>query len=99
MFGGSDVNLDLFVSSQLFLPEPREPEIRLENFQKIFSLFFSLIIIALIVLVYEILKAKKRIERLRQERTRIVWMKKPKRGIFKRIHHFIFTSFNRVIVV
>ena len=50
MFGGSEILLDQFVSSKLFLPDPPEPEIRLENVHKIFWLYLSLITISLIVL-------------------------------------------------
>ena len=99
LFGGSEVNLDLFASSRLFLPYPREPEIRLGNVHKTFWLYFSLIIIALIALIYEILKERTKITRLRQKRRRIIWMKKPKQGILRRIHYFIYRTFNRVIVV
>lgn len=112
LFGGSEVNLDRFASSKLFLLYPREPGIRLGNVHNIFWLYFLLITIALIVLIYEILKERTMVkliqteqeqititmERLRQKR-RSVRCVKERKTFLRRIHNFIYRIFNRVIVV
>lgn len=55
IFGGSELNLDKFVNSQLFLPDADEPEIKLENMKNFYKIYFILIFIAFLVLLYELL--------------------------------------------
>lgn len=55
IFGGSELNLDKFVNSQLFVPDAPEPEIKLENIGNFCKIYFLLIFIAILVLLYEFL--------------------------------------------
>ena len=57
-FGGSEIILDQFASNKLFQATPPEPEIKFGNVHKLFILFPSLLAVATVVLLMEILKHK-----------------------------------------
>ena len=108
LFGGSEIDLDQFVSSRLFLPESPEPEIKLDNVYKFYNLYLSLIIISLIVLIYEIIRDKamkklieseKQIKIISEERLRRKRRMKVKKSIRRKIEDFYDKIINPVIVV
>lgn len=51
--GNSDMNMDEYVSSKVFLATAPLPEIKHENIHKLYYIYFILFIIATIVLLYE----------------------------------------------
>lgn len=55
LFGDSEIILDQYVSSKLFLPEPPEPQIKLVNVYIFFQLFVCCFIVSTISLICEIL--------------------------------------------
>ena len=57
-FGVSEINLDKYVSGILDLPDSPDPEIKLENLQKGLYTYIFLLLIAMCVLMFEVIKNK-----------------------------------------
>lgn len=99
-FADSEIILDQYVSSQLFLPETPEPEIKLKNIQKFKYLYFSLLFTSLIVLIYEIIhyQIKKSIM-ISDSRIRTFRIRKREKGIKGLISDLRRKLFNPVVIL
>lgn len=58
LFGESELNLDKFVSNQLFLPGAPDPEIKYQNITHMIQMYIVLIVVSMVVLLYEIFRFK-----------------------------------------